>query len=210
MPTHRDSIDKIAHYFEMVTTAPFSYKGKIHYPKPLQVSPRITRGLLCPEKCGGCCPRFSLDYISNERHPLSARPRQIVINDTQKTIMSDLQLNNTTAHCRYLNMMTGRCSIHGKHPFTCDFELIRFAKYASLKSPNKVTTRLYGRGRQLLRIDNKRGALCKITPPTDRSREDTIRKFKRLEYWADEFGMSTKIKEIIYWLETRSKKTIIL
>lgn len=210
MPTHTDTFGKIVGYFAMVTKDPFVYNGKIHCPKPLRVSPDIARGYTCPEKCGGCCPRFSLDYLMSEDRPGGCTARQATLNSVTVTIMSDRQTHNTDHHCKYLNQESGRCLIHERNPFSCDFELIRFAKFASNARPNQVTTRLFGRGWQLLKVNGERGASCEILPVTDESRAHTIRKLKRLERWAREFGLNTKVKDIIKWLETNPTEAIIL
>lgn len=209
MPTHTDTFGKIVGYLALVTTHSFEYKGKQYHPKPLRVSPDIARGYDCPEGCGGCCPRFSLDYLLSEDRPSGCKSREVTLNGASRIIMSDLQ-EHDGYHCKYLNQENGRCLNHDRRPFSCDFELIRFAKFADDARPNQVTTRLFGRGWQLLRIDGERGALCEITPATDESRKDTIRKLKRLNQWALEFGLRTKIKDIIKWLETNPTKAIIL
>lgn len=210
MPTYNDTFDKIVGYFAMVTTDPFEYNGKTYKPKPLRISPDIARGYTCPEGCGGCCPKFSLDYLLSEDHPGGCKSRDIMLNGVLTTIMSDMQSENDTHHCRYLDHISGRCQIHSRNPFSCDFELIRFAKFASDERPNQVTTRLFGRGWQLLKVNGERGADCEVLPVTDESRVDTVRKLKRLDQWARTFGLNTKIKAIIKWLETEPTEAIVL
>ena len=209
MPTYTDSVDKIVTYFEMITKKPFTYKGKEYFPKLLRVSPDIARGLVCPEGCGGCCSRFSLDFLLSEERPPGCKVREVTVNGVERPVMSMLQKEGGH-HCRFLNLDSGRCGVHGRHPFTCDFELIRFAKFADPASTNKVTSRLYGRGWQLLRVDGERGAMCEMVPPTKESRKDAIRKLKRLQRWAFEFGIDSKVPEIIKWLKTDPKEAIIL
>lgn len=68
---HVDNMDKIVSvYFAGVTNVSFSYKKTLYMPKPLKVSPLLLRGVLCPEGCGGCCARFSLDYLPAEKTPV--------------------------------------------------------------------------------------------------------------------------------------------
>ena len=74
----RDSIDKIVtSYFATLTAETFEWQGKTYHPRDVWVSPGIVRGFTCPAGCGGCCPRFSLDYIVPdgvpEGHPLTKR-----------------------------------------------------------------------------------------------------------------------------------------
>ena len=51
----------------------------------------------------------------------------------------------------------------------------------------------------MLRVDGKRGALCKITDATDESRRDTIRKLTRLAKWCDYFGLKHMVGDILQW-----------
>jgi hypothetical protein len=62
-----DTMDKIVNYLSAVSTESICYKGKQYNPKPLFVSKGIIQGYTCPENCGGCCPRFSLDYLPSEK-----------------------------------------------------------------------------------------------------------------------------------------------
>jgi hypothetical protein len=62
-----DSVDKIVTvYLASVCKKQIHYKGRIYTPKPLTVSPLIFRGFTCPANCGGCCPRFTLDYLPSD------------------------------------------------------------------------------------------------------------------------------------------------
>ncbi len=73
-----DSIDKIVTtYFRCVTKTKFHYKGIDYEPAPLTVSPLLLRGFTCPVGCGGCYPRFSLDYLPSEKRPTNTKLRQI-------------------------------------------------------------------------------------------------------------------------------------
>src|ERR1700733_5042216 len=104
----RDSIDKIVEsYFAVVTNEDFEYKGKIFTKRPLVVSTNIFRGFTCPIRCGGCCPRFSLDYLPIEERPYVMPARRIVFNANEIIIHSDLQEDNSNHHCKNLIMDTG-------------------------------------------------------------------------------------------------------
>jgi hypothetical protein len=41
-----------------------------------------------------------------------------------------------------------------------------------------------------------------MTPITDRSKEEVIRKFKRLKQWTEHFNLVTCIDEILCWVES--------
>lgn len=198
-----DSLDKvIGTYFACVAAEPFDWKGKTYEPKALRVSPSIFRGFTCPEGCGGCCPRFSLDYLPFEIHPSSLHLEQrfVTFNGKAYAVWSDKQTDHDNHHCRNLNMDDGRCRVHGAQPFSCDFELIRFLEFNDPEHPNYITQKLFGRGWQMLRVDGERGALCEMTPITYETQKETFRKLKRLEEWTGYFGLKTKLPEIIEWV----------
>lgn len=195
---YTDSIDKIiVTYFAAVTTQPFKYKKIEYLPKKLVVSNLLLRGYTCPKGCGGCCPRFSLDYLPSEDHPERAIQRFIDFDDKKIPIYSDLQNDHDDHFCRNLNKSDGRCGIYLNRPFSCDFELIRFF---TDEGQFRLSQQLFGRGWQFLRIDGERGALCEMTPPDSQSVNDVIRKLNRLIQWADHFGIETKVPLVIQWV----------
>lgn len=194
---YNDSIDKVMHYFSCITNEPFTYKDKLYEPKLLHVSPGIIRGYKCPSSCGGCCQKFTLDYLPSEGKPDNVEERKIKFNNSDIIIFTEKQLDNKTDRCTYLNKEDGRCGIYLVRPFTCDFELIRFM---GRREKNHVTTRLFGRGWNMKRIDGNRGAQCEITEADEESRKDTVRKLYRLKDWTDHFGLKdTKINQVIAW-----------
>ena len=209
---HPDTMDKIVQsYFAAVNAEPFEYKGK-HYPvKKLTVSPLLLRGYTCPSGCGGCCSAFTLDYIPSEDKPYEndMTARHIKFNGMRIPIATDMQEGNTGHHCKNLDHDTGRCNIHGKHPFSCDFELIRFLHYSKSESA-RVMTRLYGRGFAMLRIDGQRGAQCTITPVSPDSVADTVRKLKRLAEWCDWFHLKHRIDFIVAWAQSNPSAPLVL
>lgn len=199
-----DSLDKvIGTYLAAVCSKAFTYKDALYEPRPLEVSPLIFRGYTCPEQCGGCCTRFSLDYLPFERRPLFAHieQREVVVNGLHYSVYSDMQRDHDDHYCRNLKKSTGRCGVHGKHPFSCDFELMRFLM-SQQGEPNRLMTKLYGRGWNMLRIDGERGALCEMLPPTRQWVLDVLRKLTRLEKWATYFDIATKLPKIITWVES--------
>jgi hypothetical protein len=153
-----DSIDKIVtRYLVAVTNEEFTYKGILYFPKPLKLSPGLLRGFTCPENCGACCPRFSLDYLPDEKHPYLLAVREVIFNHEKITIYSDLQKEHTNYHCKNLIQENARCRIHETRPFSCDFELIRPLIFQSSNTPNAITQRLFGRGWSMMKVDERRG-----------------------------------------------------
>lgn len=191
-----DTLDKIVtSYFATLTAEPFSYGGKEYLPRDVHVSPGILRGYTCPAMCGGCCPRFSLDYIAPDgvpsgiKHPLTLRV--VEFNGREVEVWSDMQRDHSNPKCRNLNLDDGRCGIHGFQPFSCDFELLR--SIIQEKSPRAdFTQKLYGRGWAMMRVDGERGALCEMLPPTPDSIAEVDRRLGRLETWMTHFGLNPK------------------
>jgi Fe-S-cluster containining protein len=197
MPYH-DSIDKVVMvYFASVCSRPFTYKGLRFEPAPLMVSPLLFRGYTCPPLCGGCCPRFTLDYLPSEAPPYPLTPREVEIDDRKVLVFSDLQSDHGEHHCRNLDRSAGRCGIHGRHPFSCDFELIRFIVK---REQTVLVQKLFGRGWAMLRVDGQRGARCEMLAPDPHSVAETARKLERLQRWAAHFGIETRLDAILSWI----------
>lgn len=191
-----DSVDKIVtRYFACVNAKPFTFKGKTYDVKPLRISFKIHRGYTCPAKCGACCSRFSLDYIPGEPRPYHLTKRTVEFDGRQVVVFSDAQDDHSNHHCRNLDMQNGRCNIHGKHPFSCDFELIRFLSFEDPSKPNILTQKLYGRAHAMLRIDGTRGAMCTITKSDEETTKEVTRKLKRLRRWCEHFGLDHRISD---------------
>lgn len=196
---HTDSIDKIvSSYFAAITRKSFCYKGKNYEPKDLIVSPLLFRGFTCPENCGGCCPRFSLDYLPDETQPYGLEERIVEFDGKQIPIYSDEQTDHQDHHCRNLRRDDGRCGIHGKQPFSCDFELIRCIHF---DDKTVLTQKLFGRGWAFLRTDGERGARCEMTPVSKETVAEVIRKLKRLKQWAEHFKLIHCLDTVIEWAE---------
>ena len=203
----KDSLDKIIGiYFTCVTAEPFTYKGREYSPKTLRVSPMILRGYTCPPMCAGCCSSvFSLDYLPQdlEKWPHNnLQPRMIKLNDWEMPIYSDLQLENQGARfCKNVRPSDGRCRIHGRHPFSCDFELIRFLEFQG-DTRNILTQKLYGRGWAMMKVTGDRGALCEMLPVDDFTKKEVIRKLNRLKTWVEYFNLKHKVDPILDWVKT--------
>lgn len=194
---YADSVDKIVTvYLASVCKTPFVYKGREYRPRPLVVSPLIFRGFTCPARCGGCCPRFSLDYLPWEPKPYRMERREISVNGRPIHVMSDTQRDHQDHFCRNLDKRNGRCKIHGTHPFSCDFELIRFLQYEDRVIQ---TQKLFNRGWAMLRVDQGHGARCEMLPPTAETISEVVRKLRRLDMWAHYLGIETHLRAIIAW-----------
>lgn len=201
-----DSMDKVVEtYFAACTAIPFHYKNKEYKPRPLVVSPNFFHEYSCKLGCAGCCPRFSLDYLSPEPRPEGAthQRRQVTVGGVTRTVFSIMQKyprDDGRRHCDNVNMETGACMIHGKQPFSCDFETLRFV---SQPNHNWLGTRNFGRGWAMLRIDGERGALCEFPKQaTEKARDEAIRKLKRLDLWMATFGLRANyIEHIVRWAE---------
>lgn len=206
----RDSIDKIVNsYFACVTAEPFTYKGERFEPKLLRVSPYIFRGYTCPASCAACCSRFSLDYLPRdvEPHPYRLTKRTVEFNGNDIVVYSDGQDDHSSHHCRNVKD-DGRCDIHGQHPFSCDFELIRFLKFSSAQQANQLTQKLYGRAHAMLQVDGTtRGAKCEMLPPSDEYAHEVARKLKRLKTWCEHFQLKHKVDKIIKYVESYPRIT---
>lgn len=212
MPKFSDSVDKIiTSYVNVVNTEPFTYNNCNFIVKPLHVSPLLLRDTICPAHCGACCSKFSLDWIPSEKRPDSSLivERYITINNKEKLMYSIIQppaKNASEYHCMFVNP-EGRCMIHGVHPFSCDFELIRPMHHAH---KNLLLTKLYGRCWNLLKVNGERRGLCKITEINETGKQEVIRKLKRLKEWCDYFEINTKIDTIIEWANSSNNNQQII
>lgn len=193
-----DSIDKIVGvYFASLCARPFTYKGNLFTPAPLAVSPLLQRGYVCKTLCGGCCPRFSLDYLPTEDRPTGLTKRTVRIDDREVEIYSDLQCDHRNHFCRHLDQEDGRCTIYERRPFSCDFELIRFVRR---DQATFLTQKLFGRGWAMTRVDGERGARCEMTGIDVDTIAEAIRKLHRLDQWARHFGVLLHTQEVLTWL----------
>lgn len=187
----QDSVEKIIQrYFATVTIRAFRFKGLLYKPKVLKVSPLLLRDYTCPPGCGGCCFKFSLDYLPSEDKPPGTKKRTVVFNGKDVEIWTDWQEGNPGVRCTHLIEQSGRCGIYPVRPFTCDFELIRTLQGVSEGNvENRLTQKLFGRGWSYPRTDGGKGALCEMTPVSEKSVAEVVRKLERLKAWTDHFGL---------------------
>jgi len=212
MPNSMDSVEKtLTRHFATLTKEEFAYDGKTYTPKILIVSPLLLRGVSCPPGCGGCCRRFTLDWLPSEREKLieygypmeRVKERMIEFNGKSIPILSDLQEDHQSYWCRNLNPKDGRCGVHEFSPFSCDFELIRTIQTRE-DLPNRLTQKLFGRGWAMKRIvDGKRGSMCSMLPVTKESIQSVIRRLGRFIDWANHFGIKTWAPEIIRIVQSK-------
>lgn len=191
-----NSLDKVVlTYFRTFAQDTFEYNGQEVTPPPSTViSPLLWRGFTCPEMCGGCCPRFSLVYLPQEDRPYDMPEKSYSFNGNQVVFREDSQTDHNDHYCRNLKKDDGRCGIHGKQPFSCDFELIRIV---ASKERSWVGTRLFGRGWAFKTVDGGKGAKCTITEVDDSSRSDVLRKLRRLRQWMDYCGIKNSLQQVI-------------
>lgn len=195
-----DTLDKVVGvYLAGVCNEPFEYDGRRYEPKRLIVSPFLLRGHTCPPVCGACCGNFSLDYLPGETAAKESSIRRISISGRTVEVFSDRQRDAPDRWCRNLERNNGRCHIYEHRPMACDFELIRFLVYADHVV---LIQKLYGRGWAMQRLDSAVGARCEMLPKDLEKVSVVIRKLRRLEDWANHFGISTRIERIVRWIET--------
>lgn len=204
---HRDSLDKIVlSYLAPVTSHPLAWRGQVIAPMPLHFGPSLLRGFTCPANCGGCCPTFSLDYLPEEKepHPYPLTRRVVEFCGRSVEVWTDMQAENKSPRCRHLVRENGRCGIHGKQPFSCDFELIRFHRHADHWTASE---QLFGRGWNMKRVDGGVGALCTVPDATTDSALDVARRLRRLVTWADHFGLKAhRVRRMVDYCETFAER----
>ena len=224
----RESIVKIiTQYFAPMCKEPFQFRGKVYHPKELRVSPMIfERRMTCVAMCGGCCAKLSVEYIMDEQREMvepylkadGTRPskfegRWIAIDvngkHVRRLVYSDLQKDNHDHFCHYLRKEDGRCNIHGQHPFSCDFELLRFSIMSAPDRANQLNHRPFGRGWNMLTVDGTRGAKCdweKTDTINEAEINDIVRKLKRLKQWMEYWEVPHKVDTVIDWVQTGPHK----
>lgn len=195
-----DSLRKIFEcYIIPLIKKPIFYRNKVY--KPLDkiiVSSTIFREIICKKNCGACCLKYTMDFLPSEQKP-KIKLTQRIFED--KEIFTFYSSDKNKIYCDLLDTKTGLCTIHSLKPFSCDFECIRF-KYFKSKKVCMIGNYLYGRGWNMLKINNERGALCETTNLyNEYNKKEVLRKFKRLKEYINYFEVDTYINEIIEQLE---------
>lgn len=194
-----DSFDKIAEsYFTVLSRTDFYFKDEWIEVRPVLVSPKMLREDKCVLGCGACCRSYTQDWLPSGKYPGDAFSRTVSLNSKKYEIISSIPYKNSF-WCKYLNTVTGECLIYDMRPLTCEFELLRAS--VAEAGQNYLTTRLYGRGWALTRIDKTKGALCKIELVTPESIQNTIHRLSRLQKWMNYFELdSSRIDDILEWI----------
>jgi len=161
--------------------------------------------------CGGCCQKATLDYLPEELAKVpfgSIRPwpelRQVEFNGSKYNIYSDSQNDNDSKYCKHRRTTDGRCGIHLDHPFTCDFECIKFfiTKNKESGRPNRLLQQPFPRKWSYTRVDGDKGGLCESLPITEESVADATRRLKLLRDWAGYFDVNHCLDEVIDYVES--------
>jgi hypothetical protein len=227
--TYNDSSEKVINqYLWAVTRQPFIYDKKNYTPwGGINVSPAVFNSDWCPPACGGCCFRsWSLDWLPSdprpsgepwdtsivEREVLFAPIDPVTFETTRidfPVIYTDQQKERFKAgqSCGAL-LPTGYCSIHMKHPVSCDVPLLEFQiPQKSAREYPWLLHKKFGRAWALPKIDGTRGGLCQIEKAVDlesarKGGKATLRRLRRIKDWADHFGLThTWLPDMIDWVE---------
>ncbi len=195
MVKNPDSINKVKDYLKSAGL------------NKLILSKMFFRDYSCPAGCGGCCPKFSLDYFEgSERWERFKKlyPEKLHFFKRREVdgvvIWSDLQEDNPNHHCKNLNMENGRCTIHDANPFTCEFELNKFVTYKK-DSRAVLINRLFGRGWQLKKIDGTRGAMCQMLPFSFEKFLRDLKLLKELLWISKKLNIKSKLGYVIKYLD---------
>lgn len=207
------TIYKIASaYFKAFALENFALDGEtIKVPSETVISPLLWRGYTCPAMCGGCCFKFSLLWIPSESTPDNNTfypEKHYSFNGKRIKFYEDDQLDNPNKMCKHLQKEDGRCGIHGKHPFACDFELIKILHKKNDKT--WVGTKLFGRGHAYKAVDGVKGAKCTITPVDDQSINDVLRKLGRLKQWMDYCGIENSLAQVIEHGQSKNRDVALI
>lgn len=199
---HVDSLSKIVTYLSRVSIEPLIFENKT-YPVPDKfiISNTFFRRFSCPENCGGCCYRFSLDYFSENDGPEKKVERTLSVNGKSIPVWSYMQEpTEDKHHCDFLNKDNGRCSIHTVNPFSCKMEPI---KLFDMKNTIYLSKRPFGRGWAMKKADGTKGALCEFHD--DRIHEDfdsDIRILEQLSSIAFSLDLKTVLPQAISYIKT--------
>lgn len=189
MPKFADSTEKILGYITALQRPSVS------------VSDLFYRDYTCPEGCGGCCSRFTLDYMAESKRWEDFKklypdevPKFYMRRVKDVLFFTNWQTGNFSNFCEYLDRENGRCKIHGANPFSCEIELIKFIDY---KDRCVVIKKKYGRGWNMMRIDGKRGAVCEMLPFNEAKLPRDIELLEELLSIQNAMKLESHLKEVI-------------
>lgn len=194
MVKYADSLTKIGDYLQRLEVDRYD----------VYLSPTFFRSLICRDKCGACCPKFTLDYITEDAQRALLEFYSEVYSTHFKYrlykgryILSDLQEDNLGVHCRFLDE-NARCKIHGANPLSCRVEPIKFRL---VKNRVYIGKYFFGRAWNMTRIDGEKGCLCVFKDYTEEQFQSDIQILKELNEVADFFGVETVLPQVIDLLE---------
>jgi Fe-S-cluster containining protein len=189
-----NSLDKIKDYLQRLEVGRYD----------VYLSPIFFRSLSCPEKCGACCLKFSLDYITAEAQKLLWKSYPDVYREYFKfrkynnhLILSDLQEDNIGMHCQFLDE-NGRCEIHNANPLSCRIEPIKFKL---VRNRVYIGKQFFGRAWAMTRVDGEKGCLCSFEDYNETQYKNDLKVLQELNDAADFFGTETILPQFINLLE---------
>lgn len=201
-PTYSDSIQKIKSYF-------FELDKEI-----LHFSPLFLRTLKCNKFCGGCCPKFSLDYIKDSqrwKNFVQHYPEKVQFFEERKcdsaVYMSYTQVDNKGYYCNFLNKEDGLCTIHTSNPFHCEFEIIKLRGQNEFDIPNdrlvQVSKKPFSEADTFKCVDGTVGAKCEIEGFNPIAFHRDIEMLKELQehYFCHFLQKNIKLETLIKHLE---------
>ena len=208
-----NSLDRIVSYFKACCTSPFMYRGKEIQPyKQLKINQLALRSYDCPEECGACCMRCSLVWFTPPENLPHIEKTRIQIGHAFRDVWIDYQMDHNSHFCRYLDPVSGRCTIYEERPFACQLELFKFMHYVSRGTAYARVT-LPGRGWNLTKVDGERGALCTINKHDPAQTKDIIQLLHQLAKFMQMFGIANDIEQMTNFLkkgEVQEQKELII
>lgn len=200
-----NSLDKIIDYLRVLTIESFTYnRYQYNLPKELKLSPTFFRDYRCPEGCGWCCPRFTLDYFQCDISEFTNRYShyssfleeiKIKVNGVAKRYWSITQKDRRENTCRFLTHPGRRCSIHEANPVSCQVEPIKFIVHNGI---GYIQKKPFSRG-WVIRNGSK--AKCIFSQPSLSAIDNDIGILSHLDDVANNFGITTYLPNVIQILQ---------
>ena len=212
-----DTVEKIVgSLFAGFTKVPIGFAGKWHRPKPLQLSATLLRGFSCNHHgCGACCYPVSLEYLPGESRPEGVFGRERQINIAFQvpggTVVHSVKIirlkQRGASRCCYLST-TGKCTIHGAHPFMCNFAPLAVRQYKDPTRPNLFLNTAFSRSWNMTKVNGVKGAACEFIPSSVQNErenaENVASHLQALLSWTEHFGLfETYIPEAIEYILKR-------
>lgn len=201
-PTYNDSIEKIKSYFFELD------KDILHF------SPLFLRTLKCNKFCGGCCPKFSLDFLKSstrwknfcKNYPDRVKFFEERISENA-VYMSYTQVDNKGYYCNFLDKENGLCTIHTSNPFHCEFEIIKLRGQNEFEIPNEriiqISKKPFSEASTFKCVDGQVGAKCEILDfnPETFQRDIEMLEELQLHYFEHYLKKNTNLETLIWYLK---------